>query len=166
MGRLVQSPGFTNTYQLGAEKGPNHAHLLRHGYQSPVPLLLIPQFASTIAHIKQASWQRDWQAIKLDVQFPRRELTPVEVQSFAIYCNAKYWSPRPGCPQGWENLQEHKWRYVSLPPKLSLIGEYWCLQPIAGQERDRWGLGSWAWDLERNYKEEREEGEERRDTIE
>jgi hypothetical protein len=33
---------------------------------------------------------------------------PVEVWSFSMYCNTKYWPPRPGCPQGQENHQEHK----------------------------------------------------------
>lgn len=31
----------------------------------------------------------------------------VDVWSFAMYCNAKYWLPRPGCLKGQENPWEH-----------------------------------------------------------
>jgi hypothetical protein len=69
----------------------------------------------------------------------------VEVWSVALYCNAKYW---PLLPTGTRWFSHgSKWCYVTLFPKLSLIVEYRCLQPIAGQKRDKHVFVVQTWSL-------------------
>lgn len=49
----------------------------------------------------------------------------VEVGSFAMYYNAKYWPPRPGCPQGWENSHVDP---SDLGPQV--IPNWWIKMPL------------------------------------
>ena len=50
---------------------------------------------------------------------------------------------------------------LAPPPKLSLICECICLQPIAQRKRDEWGLGSRAWGSEDTMRKKTREVERR-----
>jgi hypothetical protein len=48
-------------------------------------------------------------------ELPHCSTAPVEVWSVAIYCNAKHWPMRSGCPCGWGEPMYTKWCFGTLP---------------------------------------------------